>query len=60
MKKLVIAATLAGFTTAAQAGAPADPVIEQPVVVEEAESTSGGAVLPLIVLAIIVAIAAAG
>ena len=55
MKKLVLAAALAGFAGSAFAGAPADPVIEAPVIVEEAESSSGGILLPLILLAVVLA-----
>lgn len=55
MKKLVLAAALTASATAGFAGAPADPIIEAPVIVEEAAGTSGGVVLPLILLAVLVA-----
>ncbi len=58
MKKLVLAAALAGFAGSAFAGAPADPVIEAPVIVEEAESSSAGIIVPLLLLALVVAAAA--
>ena len=56
MKKLVLAAALTAAASTAFAGAPADPVIEAPVIVEEANSTSGGIILPLLIL---IAVAAA-
>jgi hypothetical protein len=57
MKKLVLAAAFAGLSTAAFAGAPADPIIEAPVVVEEAASSSAGIILPLLLIAVLVAAA---
>ena len=56
MKKLVLAAALTAAAWTAFAGAPADPVIEAPVIVEEANNCSGGIILPLLVL---IAVAAA-
>ncbi len=58
MKKLVLAAALTGFAASAFAGAPADPIIEAPVIVEETTSSSAGIILPLILLALVVAAAA--
>jgi len=55
MKKLVLAAALTAAASTAFAGAPAEPVIEAPVIVEETRGTSGGIVLPLILLAVLVA-----
>ncbi|MEP4196308.1 MAG: hypothetical protein ABJL99_11815 [Aliishimia sp.] len=55
MKKLVLAAALAGAASTAFAGSVADPIIEAPVIVEEASSSSTGIVLPLILLAIVIA-----
>ena len=59
MKKLVLAAALTAAASTAFAGAPAEPIIEAPVIVEETQSSSSGIILPLILLAIVgVAIAA--
>ena len=55
MKKFVLAAALTAAASTAFAGAPADPIIEAPVIVEEAGSSSGGVVLPLILLALVAA-----
>ena len=55
MKKLVLAAALSAAATTGFAGSVADPIIEAPVVVEEANGSSGGVVLPLILLAVILA-----
>jgi len=57
MKKLVIAAALAVAGTAAIAGGMDAPVMEAPVVVEAAEaaSSAGGWLIPLILLALIIA-----
>ena len=56
MKIFVLAAALTAAASTAFAGAPADPVIEAPVIVEEANNSSGGIILPLLVL---IAVAAA-
>lgn len=58
MKKLALAAVLAGTATAASAGSYAEPVIEAPVIVEETSSSSVGIVLPLIAIAVIAAVLA--
>ena len=55
MKKLVLAAAFAGAASAGFAGSVADPVIEAPVVVEEAASSSAGIILPLILIALVAA-----
>ena len=55
MKKLVLAAALTAAASTAYAGSLADPVIEAPVIVEEAVGSSGGVVLPLILLALVAA-----
>ena len=57
MKKIIFAAALSGFATASPAGAPADPIVEYEVVFVRANETSGGIVLPLILLAVLVAAA---
>ncbi|MEP3944833.1 MULTISPECIES: hypothetical protein [Ascidiaceihabitans] len=55
MKKFVLAAALTAAASTAFAGQPADPIIEAPVIIEEAGSSSGGIVLPLILLAVVAA-----
>ncbi|MBT6189893.1 MAG: hypothetical protein HOI22_06500 [Tateyamaria sp.] len=55
MKKLVLAAALTAAASTAFAGAPADPIIEAPVVVEEATGSSAGILLPLMLLAVVLA-----
>ena len=55
MKKLVLAAALTVGASTAFAGAVSDPIIEAPVVVEETRGSSAGIVVPLIVLAVVVA-----
>ena len=58
MKKLVLAAALAAAASTASAGNMAEPMMEPAVIVEEAGSLSNGVLLPLIMLAAVVAIAA--
>ena len=55
MKKLVLAAAFAGMASSTFAGAPADPIVEPEVIVEETRASSGGIVLPLILLAVLIA-----
>ena len=55
MKKLVLAAALAGAASHASAGSLADPIIEAPVIVEEATSSSSGIIIPIILLVIVAA-----
>lgn len=59
MKKIALAAALSVAATGAFAGgmAPA-PVMEPAVVVEESSGTSGGFVIPLLLLAVVAAVAA--
>ena len=59
MKKLVLAAALAGAASTAYAGNLAEPVVEAPVIVEQATSSSSGILLPLLLL-VLVAAAVAG
>ena len=59
MKKLVIAATLAGFASTASAGNLADPVVEPVIVEETQQGSSGGIILPLLLLVIVGAAVAA-
>jgi len=47
MKKLVIASAFVAAASTASAGSMADPVIEAPVIVEEAAGSSGGMIIPL-------------
>ena len=56
MKKLVLATAFVGAASAASAGNMSDPVIEAPVIVEEATGSSAGAAIPLLLL---IAVAAA-
>ena len=59
MKKLVLAAALSAFTAPAYAGTMEPPVMEPPVIVEDTQqtSTAAGVIIPLILIAMIVAIA---
>ena len=57
MKKLVLAAALTAAASAGFAGSVADPVIEAPVIVEDTTGSSGGIVVPLILLAVVAAVA---
>jgi len=59
MKKLVLAAALTAAASTAYAGSLADPVIEAPVIVEEAAGSSSGILIPLILLALVAAAVAA-
>ncbi|MGB1033567.1 MAG: hypothetical protein ACPGVS_00970 [Primorskyibacter sp.] len=63
MKKLVLAAAIAGFATAGFAGSIDAPTMESVVVIEDAttaaaSSSSTGLILPLLALAAIVAVVA--
>jgi hypothetical protein len=59
MKKLVLAAALTGAASTAFAGGFSQPVMEPEIIVEEtAGTTAGGIVVPLILLALIAAVAA--
>ncbi|SFO95895.1 hypothetical protein [Tranquillimonas alkanivorans] len=60
MKKFALAAALSVAATSAFAGGLAEPVMEAPVIVEETQSASGGFVVPLLVLAVVAAVAANG
>ena len=55
MKKLVLAAAFAGAASAGFAGSVADPVIEAPVIVEDTGGSSSGIIVPLILLAVVLA-----
>ncbi|MBM1631855.1 hypothetical protein JQV27_03320 [Sulfitobacter mediterraneus] len=62
MKKSTICAVAlaaATFTSAAQAGSLADPVVEEPVVVTDAEGSSSGTAM-VAMLAVLLAIPALG
>ena len=65
MKKLALAAALSLGTTSAFAGgysAPVvepEPIMEPQVVVEETAGTAGGIVVPLLLLAVVAAVATA-
>jgi hypothetical protein len=59
MKKLVLAAAISGLASTAFAGGLSAPVMEPEIIVEEtAGTTAGGIIVPLILLALIAAIAA--
>ncbi|MFP4239978.1 ferrochelatase [Rhodosalinus sp.] len=63
MKKLVLAAALSAFAAPALAAAPGTPkgevIMEPPVIVEETEqaSTPAGVIIPLMLIALIAAVA---
>lgn len=60
MKKLALAAALSLAGTSAFAGTIAEPVMEPEIIVEETAGTGGGIVVPLLLLAVIAAVASAG
>jgi hypothetical protein len=55
MKKLVLAAALTAVASTAYAGSLADPIIEAPVIVEEASSSSAGILVPILLLVLVAA-----
>ena len=55
MKKLVLAAALTAVATTSFAGSYSEPVIEAPVIIEEAGSSANGVLLPLFLLALVAA-----
>lgn len=55
MKKLVLAAAFTAAASTAFAGNLSEPVVEAPVIVEEATGTSQGIILPLILLVLVAA-----
>ncbi|MGH1330119.1 MAG: hypothetical protein ACRBBK_04505 [Paracoccaceae bacterium] len=56
MKKIVAAATFALVGSAAFAGGYIEPVMEAPVIVEQASgSSAGGFIVPLLILALVAA-----
>ncbi|ABN77961.1 hypothetical protein GQF56_01305 [Rhodobacter sphaeroides] len=57
MKKLVLAAALSIAATSAFAGGMAEPVME-PAVVEAETASSGGILVPLMLLVVVAAVAA--
>ncbi len=58
MKKLALAAALSLAATSAYAGGPIEPIMEPEVIVEETGTSPGGIIVPLVLLAVIAAIAA--
>ena len=59
MKKLVLAAAMTAAASTAFAGTMEEPIMEEPIIVEEAQaSSSSGILVPLILLAVIAAVAA--
>jgi hypothetical protein len=59
MKKLVLAAALAGAASTVSAGNIEEPIVEAPVIVEETRGTSDGILLPLVLLVLVAAAVAA-
>lgn len=59
MKKIVLAAAMTVAASTAFAGNVSEPIIEAPVIVEEASSSSTGIWLPLVLLAVVAAAVAA-
>lgn len=59
MKKLVLAAALAGFASTASAGSIAEPIVEPVIVEETQQGSSGGIILPLLLLVLVGAAIAA-
>jgi len=58
MKKLALAAVVSIAATSAFAGSMEEPVMEMPVVVEETGATTGtGWVVPLLLVAVLAAVA---
>jgi len=55
MKKLVLAAAFTAAASHAFAGSLADPIIEAPVIVEEASGSSAGVLIPLLLLVLVAA-----
>jgi hypothetical protein len=55
MKKLVLAAALTAAATTSFAGSYSEAVIEAPVIIGEAGSSSNGILLPLVLLALVAA-----
>ncbi|MDG1354054.1 MAG: hypothetical protein P8P70_13005 [Sulfitobacter sp.] len=55
MKKLFLAAAMTVAASSAFAGSLADPIIEAPVVVEEATSSSAGVLVPVLILVLVAA-----
>jgi hypothetical protein len=57
MKKVALAAALSLAATSAFAGGFVEPVMEPEVIIEETAGTSGGIVVPLLLLAVVAAVA---
>jgi len=55
MKKLALAVALAAAASTATAGSLSEPVVEAPVVMEETQSSSAGAWLPILMILIVAA-----
>ena len=55
MKKIALAAALSVSASTAFAGNMEAPVMEAPIIVEEAASSSAGIVVPLLILAVVAA-----
>ena len=55
MKNFVLAAALTVIASSAFAGSLADPIIEAPIIVEDAASSSAGVLVPLLLLVLVAA-----
>lgn len=55
MKKFVLAAAMTVAASSAFAGSLADPIIEAPIIVEEATSSSAGVLVPILLLVLVAA-----
>lgn len=53
MKKILLAAAIISLASPSFAGSLADPVVEPPVIVEQASSVSTGMLLPLILISLV-------
>jgi hypothetical protein len=58
MKKFAIVAIVSMAATSAIAGGPVEPIMEPEVIVEETATSPGGIIVPLVLLAVIAAVAA--
>ena len=57
MKKIALAAAFSLAASTAFAGNLSDPIVEDPVIIEETSSSAGGILVPLLFLVIAAAVA---
>ncbi len=57
-KTAILAASVAAFSTAAVAGGMEEPVMEPEIIVEESTGSNQGWVIPVLLLAVLAAVAA--